>query len=135
MARITRTDLFDFANFKDGTVAAVGHTRAVAHSFAFPTGAPKITGTLHGHEVFTLEQHPHISVLTVSHAGFQTVTTTAAINDFLKAAGIRMGLSQAGGKLTLTASGERVKQTDMGVLPIALDRDTLRPVMDLEATS
>lgn len=109
MAKINHPHLFTFDHFESGTRKTVGNNRQVSHSQQ--GWEDIITGTLHGHAIFTLKRFRQGTMhtpsfvefytLTLNTCGYATTTTRAAMADFLKAAGIRAGVSMAGGELNV----------------------------------
>lgn len=100
MAKLKNTDkIFDLAN---GQAVTVGHNRTVTRD-----SKSEFTGRLHGHPVF------HIKCATDGKAfvkldccGYLTVTTRAAMADFMAAFGISGSASIAGGVLSARAKRE-----------------------------
>lgn len=107
MAKIRHPHLFRFEHFESGKRATVGNNRTVEHEQReTASGLPVrvIKGRLHGHCIFHVETYPLRSgavvlQITLDTHGYQTSTTRAAMEDFLKAAGIRAGVSLARGEL------------------------------------
>lgn len=116
MAQIESTELFRFENF-DATIAGktVGNNRTVTHRHNTVTADDGVTrkdcleivGALHGHPVFRMrkfnpkdaETWSTTHSLRLDTCGYLTTTTRAAMDDFLRAAGLRSKVSIAGSEL------------------------------------
>jgi len=104
MAKIEHTELFRFENFDPSIVGKkVGNNRTVSHVLSANREGGEdrtIIGSLHGHPVFTLYKKEGGYTLRLDTCGYTTVTTRAAMADFTRAAGLRIGVSIAGGELS-----------------------------------
>lgn len=78
------------------------------------TQSGSIVGVLHGTIVFTYnKRNGHLIVTT---GGYLTVTTVAAINDFLGVCGLPYKASRAGGEFALMQQGEVIATGDNEIM-------------------
>lgn len=94
MAQLKNTDkLFDLEN---GQAVTVGNNRTVTRDTK-----TKFTGRLHGHPIFHITCAPTgVVFVKLNACGYLTVTTRAAMTDFMRAFGISGSTSIAGGFLS-----------------------------------
>jgi len=118
MAVINKPHLFDFNNFQDRLETRVGNNRTVEHSATENTRA--IFGVLHGHAIFSLiDFGDGTGQIVLDPCGFRTVTTRAAMTDFLKAAGYSAGISFARGEFSAGVNGQCYREdVNSGVIEI-----------------
>lgn len=126
MAIIKKPELFRFENHIDGLTKTVGNNRTVTHHKV--VGAREIVGCLHGYPIFRLSQDYNdtdMMKLELSHCDWLTTTTRQAMTDFMNAAGIRGGVSFAGGKFSVRVNdgdGWVERESDDSPIRIKLTR-------------
>ena len=92
MAKLKEIDVFAL---NDGQIVTVGHNRQVRKH-----NSQNFVCYLHGHPIafFSNMDANGMCSVTLDHCGFQTVTTAAAMRDFLRFFGVSGGVSMARGK-------------------------------------
>lgn len=109
MAKIPKLHLFDITNITEdqhGTHETVGNNRVVIRGINHD-GTRVIFCDLHGSTVVTVKWAPFTAemVLQCSLAGYPTITTRQAIQDFLRAFGLSAGVSIANGMFAIRVNG------------------------------
>lgn len=111
MAKLHNLHAFERDALSVGERVTVGNNRQVACTSAHDA-TYQISCRLHGSELVQKTWHENgTQWLRITDAGYTTVTTRAAINDFLDALGHCASASIAGGVLSLRMDGHELEPT------------------------
>lgn len=111
MARINKLHLFRLApTAADRRPIRVGNNRTIETGHTV-SAYRYLTCMLHDHPIVSIEETGAGAAVTLAACGYRTPTTRAAMQDFLRAAGIPGGISFAKGQFTARIFGRDLTAT------------------------
>lgn len=104
MARITNRERFNFNTdeLNEHRFIKVGNNREIRKYWHEVSGNPRVAGYLHRNNIICIEKvAPDRVEVYLTTCGYMTTTTRSAMNDFLKAMGLKARVSFAGGVMSV----------------------------------